>query len=171
MATAKLSEIIRRSVAGEVEGYDKAELIAAKVEDQSYSTQVLRSSFDSPLLPDTRIAFDDFTAIFDGEIDSDGSLAFFGVPGLVDNGFAFNSPLLTHFYGSISDSVINVLGIHGLGAHEYDCPEVQALADFAVEKEISLVDWRRAVILRPDDEEFFQFFDDVTGHFDEGAKV
>jgi hypothetical protein len=46
IATAKLSEIVRRSTAGEVgwEGYDKAELIAAK-ECMYISSQLITAPF------------------------------------------------------------------------------------------------------------------------------
>jgi hypothetical protein len=41
-ATAKLSEIVRRSVSGEFEGYDKGEVIAAKALLDSGAAKTIR---------------------------------------------------------------------------------------------------------------------------------
>ncbi len=45
------------------------------------------------------------------------------------------------------------------GTHDYESAEVQALADFAFDKGLCLIDWPNAQMYKPDTEQFFQYFD------------
>jgi len=127
--------------------------------EYGYSKRYIRTGFDAPIAPETRFSLSDLIAVVSGENDNVDSIAYFGVPGLVDGGFSFLTPSLTQFYGAQSDGAVKALGILAIGSHPYDCPEVQAFADFALDNGLALVDWSAAIRYEPDQDEFFQFFD------------
>jgi len=142
---------------------------ADEVED-GFANRHVRVGVDAPLLPDVRITLDEFKAIFEDELVIQDGLSIAGVAGLVENGFAFATASLTEFFGATRDGAIEYLCIGGIGSHEYDSPEVQALADFTLDKGLAMVEWPSGLQYNPDSEEFFQFFDPAE-HVDETAPV
>lgn len=137
---------------------------------EGYVKRVVRSGFDRPISGDVRFTLDEFLEIFEEGADRQEGLAILGTPGLVSGGFAFVSPSLTQFYGYVRDGVVDVLCVGGVGTNEYDSPEVQAIADFAFDKRLTLIEWPAGAQWNPDTDEFFQFFD--TGEaYDETAPV
>jgi hypothetical protein len=131
----------------------------------------VRADFDTPMSFETRFSFDQFLSLFPDGVEKQVQLGYYGVGGLVNGGFSFVSPFLTQFYGVVSDGVVATLGITAIGSHEFDCPEVQDLADFALEKGLILADWSQGKLRAPDTDEFFQFFDMNTASFDETAPI
>lgn len=113
---------------------------------------------------------DELLAIFPDGVDSQDGLTYLGEPGLIDGGFAFISSSLTQYYGYVKGKHVAALCIGGVGTHDYESVEVQQLADFAFEQNLTLIEWPTKTQRNPDSDEFFQFFD--TGlETDETAPV
>jgi len=140
------------------------------VEEEGYTLRHTRSGLDQPIPIDSKFTLAELLEIFEDGVDMQDGLAFLGVAGLVDGGFAFVSSSLTQYFGYTRDGAVAVLCIGGIGTHEFDSPEIQGLADFAFDKGLTLVEWPAANQMNPDTEDFFQFFD-PAGLVDETAPV
>ncbi|MDR3710139.1 MAG: hypothetical protein P4L33_17735 [Capsulimonadaceae bacterium] len=139
------------------------------VED-GFDKRHIRAGLDAPIAATARISLDEFTATFEDDVDLMDGVAYLGVPGLIEGGFAFTSASLTQYIGYERDGVIAALAIGGIGSHDYDSPEVQGLADFAFDHNLTLVEWTAAKQRNPDSDDFFQLFDS-TVVMDDSAPV
>lgn len=138
--------------------------------EDGFTRQHARHDLGNPIVTQTGITLEAFLEIFEEGVDEQAGLGLLGRPGLVDGGFAFTTTSLTQYYGCVRGGVIATLCIGALGTHEYDSPEVQELADFAFEHDLSLLDWASATQLKPDTDAFFQLFDTAI-MIDESAPV